>query len=61
MSIVLRAYRPLVGRIPIMKNLAILGALVYIMAMGSGPFSLKSEQHTRRQDTKAAKKIRNNI
>lgn len=28
-----------------MKNLAILGALAYIMAMGSGPFSLKSEQH----------------
>jgi len=28
-----------------MKNVAILGALAYIMAMGSGPFSLKSEQH----------------
>jgi len=27
-----------------MKNLAILGALVYIMAMGSGPFSIKSER-----------------
>ena len=26
-----------------MKNLAILGALVYIMAMGSGPFSLTKE------------------
>lgn len=28
-----------------MKNLAILGALAYIMAMGSGPFSLKSQRH----------------
>jgi putative oxidoreductase len=28
-----------------MKNLAILGGLIYIMAMGSGPFSLKSEKH----------------
>jgi len=29
-----------------MKNLAILGALVYIMAMGSGPFSLRKESES---------------
>jgi len=28
-----------------MKNLAILGGLAYVMAMGSGPFSVKSERH----------------
>jgi len=38
-----RSYGPIVGRILIIKNLAILGALVYIMAMGSGPFSLGKE------------------
>jgi putative oxidoreductase len=29
-----------------MKNLAILGALVYVMAMGSGPFSLRKESES---------------
>jgi putative oxidoreductase len=29
-----------------MKNLAIIGALVYVMAAGSGPYSLKGEKRT---------------
>lgn len=39
-----KGYGPLVGRILIMKNLSILGALVFIMGAGSGPLSLKKEQ-----------------
>ena len=31
-----------------LKNLAILGGLLYIMAMGSGPFSLRTEMESER-------------